>query len=357
MNKLVRIFSVLSGLILAGAVNAAQVADLYQADVAAEGSTAQWQQQALAQVLTRVSGKADIVTQTDIAAELKRASGYVKQFEAVRHADGNRMRVLLDAVKVNQLLQQHNIPVWGALRPDILVWLVQQQGSERQFVRQAGHALNTELQLAFRRAALPLLQPLYDMDDLLNIAETDVWAGFWQQINLASQRYAADVVVAVTIDQISTDAEPLWRLTWQRQSDGRTYRDEVTAADEATLMQAFAAGLAGQLAQRYASVMSATDSADLLLKVQGLHNLADLVQVQKLLQQMVGVSQVTISRYQAGMAYYQVSSSVAADGFLKALNFNKQLRPVTAGATDTITTETINAAEPVVLATFEFTRG
>jgi len=353
MSKLVRITGILLCLMLAAAVNAAQVADLYQADVVAEGSTTQWQQQALAQVLVRVSGKADVVTQPDIAAELKRASGYVKQFEAVRHADGNRMRVLLDAVKVNQLLQQHNIAVWGKLRPDTLIWLVQQDGAERRFVRQTEHALSIGLQQAFRQAALPLLQPLYDMDDLLNIAETDVWAGFWQQINKASQRYVADVVVAVTVAQVNTDAGPQLRLTWQRQSDGRTYRDEVTATDEAALMQAFAAGLASQLSERYASVMSATGNATLLLKVQGLHSLAELVQVQKLLQQMVGVTQVTISRYQAGLAHYAIDSSVAADSFLNALRFNKQLRPV-APAAEPGMAEPLNAAEPPVLATFEF---
>ena len=246
MIKMLHLFSLLCA--LSGmAVHAGQVANLYQADVAAEGD---WQQDALKQVLIRVSGKSDIAAAPELEGEFKQASAYIKQFEAIRHADGNRMRVLLDAVKVNQLLQQHNIAVWGELRPDILIWLVQQDGAERRFVRQTEHALNTGLQQAFRQAALPLLQPLYDMDDLLNIAETDVWAGFWQQINKASQRYVADVVVAVTVTQVSTDAGQQLRLTWQRQSDGRTYRDEVTATDEAALMQAFAAGLAGQLSER-----------------------------------------------------------------------------------------------------------
>jgi len=354
MIKALRIISFLTGITLSGVTSAGQVADLYQADVAAEGSTDQWQRQALLQVLSRVSGRADVTATAQIEDELKRASGYIKQFEAVRHVDGNRMRVTLDAAKVNQLLQQNNIAVWGALRPDILVWMVQQENTERAFVRRAEQPLNKALRQAFRLSALPLLQPLYDMDDLQQLSETDVWAGFWQQINQASGRYNADVLLAVTVDRINKDGEALYRLTWQRQDNGRVFRDEVTGADEMALMQTFASVLSAQLAEQYASTMSSENSAEILLEVQQLSSLADLVQVQKLFQQMVGVSDVTISRYEAGTAHYRIQSRVGADGLMNALRFNPKLRLQSADSTNAITA--IDAGLQPVLATFIFNR-
>lgn len=337
-----------------GLSNAGQIANLYQADVPAEGSTAKWQQQALAQVLARVSGKADISEMPQIAVELKQAAGYIKQFEAVRHIDGNRMRVLLDAAKVNNLLQQYNIAVWGALRPDILVWMVQQEGAERAFVRRADQPLNQALHQAFEQAALPLLQPLYDVDDLQLLSETDVWAGFWQQINQASSRYSADVMLAVTVDRIMQDGTQLFRLIWQRQDSGKTYRDEVTAADETALMQQFASMLAAQLAEQYASVMSAGSSMQFTLEVKQLNSLTELVQVQTLLQQMVGVADVTIVRFEAGSAHYRLQSSINVDGLMNALRFNPKLR-----LSDTASpqpSEAINLPEPAVLASFDYVR-
>ena len=333
---------------------AGQVDNLYQADVAAEADAERWQQQALLQVLTKVSGDAEVAATAGIATELKQASGYIKQFEVVRQADGNRMRVLLDASKVNQLLQQHNIAIWGALRPDILVWLVQQQNGERSFVRRADMPLNKALRQAFKQSALPLLQPLYDMDDIQAVSETDVWAGFWQQINLASSRYKPDVVLAVAVDQITDNGALLYRLSWQRQDNGRTWRDEVLAADENTLMQSFAITLAAQLAKQYASVMlQGNDLAEIQLEVQGLDSLTDLVQVQKLLQQMVGVSEVTIVRYAAAAAHYQLRSSISAQSLLNALRFNPRLR---LQADDISAIPAVVVSQQPVLATFSYIR-
>lgn len=331
---------------------AGQVTNLYQADVAADGDASRWQQEALQQILVRVTGKADIVSQPALSAELKQASSYIKQFEAIRHADGNRMRVLLDATKVNQLLQENDIAVWGALRPDILVWLVQQEGGNRSFVRSAEQPLNTAIKQAFAQAALPLLQPLYDMDDLLGLSETDVWAGFWQQINQASVRYRPDVIVVAAVDRIQQDNSQLWRLSWQRQDDGRTFRDEVTADNEAALMQSFAAVLSAQLAERYASVMSAQGNADYVIEVKNLTDLAALVQVQTLLQQVVGVSEATIARYDNSAAYYQLSSNISADGLLNALRFNPRLRVMQ--NEDTGQSLSVDTLQQPVFASFEY---
>lgn len=348
MIKVLRVLTLLCA-VPAMVVHAGQVADLYQADVAVEGD---WQQTALKQVLVRVSGKSDIVAGQELESEFKQASAYIKQFEAVRHADGNRMRVLLDAVKINQLLQQHNIAVWGALRPDILVWLVQQDEDKRTFVRRSEQPLNAALLQSFGQAGLPLLLPLYDMDDLLTLSETDVWAGFWQQINQASVRYRPDVVVVAAVDRIEQGDGVVFRLNWQRQDNGRTFRDEITAKDESSLMQSFAASLSSQLAQQYASLMSAQAGTDYVLEVQRLTDLAALVQVQKLLQQVVGVSEVTIVRYDSDSAHYKLSSNISAEGLMNALRFNPRLRVATEDNAEQY--QSMNTIEQPVLSRFEY---
>jgi uncharacterized protein len=304
--------------------DAAQVKNLYQADVASSASN--WQQLALEQVLIRVSGQADIAQQAAIKAELGQVSAYIKQFTAVRQNGENITRVLLDPARVNRLLQQNNIAVWGELRPDTLIWLVQQDASGRQFIRHADHDLISNLKRAFNQAALPLLLPLYDMDDLVNISESDVWAGFWQQINQASNRYNADVVIAATIDTTTVDNALQWRLTWQRQNDGRIIREQFTADDEASLMQGFAAKLAQQLAAQYASVLSEQAASTVVINVEAVSSLTELVKVQQLLEQLVGVSQVTISRYSEDKASYSIQTAISGEGLLKALQFNNQFK-------------------------------
>lgn len=343
---------------------AAQVTDLYQAEVEATGGPAQWQRLALQQVLLRVTGNADIASLPSIAAELAAPSAYVKQFESVRHQDGNRMRVLLDAVKINQLLQTNQLPVWGSMRPDILVWLVMQDGQQRRFVRSADTELTTALQKAFKQSALPLLQPLYDFDDVNQLSDTDVWAGFWQPIIQASGRYNPDVVIAATLDMQAGEGQAALKLSWQRQADNRTFRDEVVAGDADSLMQAFATVLASQLAQQYASVLSSESDAQLLLAVQQLQNLADIVNVQRLLQQLVGVTEVTISRFDNDSAHYLISSNIGADGLMNALRFSPRLKlasPALPGETELINdavgqVQALDSTAVPVLATFVYSR-
>lgn len=354
MNLTARFFFLICLFLFACGVNAKRVTDLYTADVAVSAETQQWQQQALLQVLIRISGQADIAGLNAVKQELKQASAYIKQFKSVRTDDEDRMQVVLDATKINQLLQQHQLPVWGELRPEILIWMVLQADGDRQFVTEQSANLNKELAKAFRRAGLPLLLPIYDFEDINSLSETDVWAGFWQQINRASTRYRPDATVAVAVESLVKDGQSLTRLTWQHAQDNRIVRDEVTAADDAELMQRFAQALAGQLAGKYATVLAAGAESQLLLNVTGIRDLADAVNVQRLLQQLIGVSVVTISHYDAGerQVSYKLQTNIPAEGLLDALKFETKL--VRRDQVDL--PQSIKEGAPVALASFRYIR-
>lgn len=343
--------SLLLGSLLA---SAAEIRDLYLAEVPADQSQQQWQQQALLQVLVKVSGQADVGEIPAIRNELRRASSYVKQFEAVRQQQQNRVRVLLDTVRVNQLLQQQQLPVWGAQRPETLLWIVEQTVSgERRFVRAASEPLLSALNQTFREKALPLTLPLYDIDDLKQLSETDVWAGFWQQVNQASTRYGADVILLVMIEH-STDG---MRLNWQRQVNGRTFRYEASAADEAALMEQFGSQLAALLAQEYAVVFSQDGNTNkAVIEVSGLEGLTDLVTVQRALQQMLGVNTVTVTAYQNRTARFTLEMSLPAEELLKALQFERRLRQLDQDITPLPAAVIQPVQQEAVLAVYQYTR-
>ncbi|WNO60807.1 DUF2066 domain-containing protein [Rheinheimera sp. MMS21-TC3] len=330
--------------------NAAKVENLYQADV--RSSASNWQQLALEQVLIRVSGRADVAEHPVIKAEFNQVSPYIKQFTSVRLNDENLTRVVLDATRVNRLLQQADVAIWGELRPDTLIWLVEQNSGQREFITDANNELIKQLSSAFKQAGLPFMLPLYDMDDLINISVSDVWAGFWQQINQASARYNTDVTVATTIDKVTEGNNLLWRLTWQRQYEGRIIREQVTAENEAVLMQSFAKSLAKQLAGQYASVLSVQSSNNVIIEVENLTSLTDLVTVQQLLQQVVGVAQVTITSFSDDKARYSLQTAIASEGLLNALQFNKQFKLQTAEITELA----IDSRVMPALATFRYLR-
>lgn len=344
-------------LLLAGnGVAAVEVDALYQADVSADQSQRQWQHNALAQVITRLTGISDFSGYPAITSELNNASRYVKQFESQRLNGDSRLKVLLDATLINRLLQQQGVAIWGAHRPEILVWIVQQQAADRAFLRQPDHELVTLLLHQFNENGIPATLPLYDIDDLLQLTETDVWAGFWQPINLASSRYRPDMVMTVALDQVNRDGETLQRLNWQRQSlvqnstQTRVVRNEVTAADDVALMKAFSSVLTSELAAEQAVILQ-SETQTYQFAVENLKTLADVVAVERLLGRVLGVASVTLSQFSAQQAQFAVELQIELTQLNRILQWEPALVQADTQSADkqNMTLDTLSAAEPILL--------
>ncbi len=331
---------------------------LYQAEVNAEQTQVQWQREALQQVLVRVTGRPDIMQQAELRNELSNAASYVKQFEAIRSEQGNKVRVLLDAQRIQQLLKTHQIPVWGGQRPELLFWIVEQQQFERNFVRRLDSIWLTHLREALTAQALPFTLPLYDMDDLMALTVTDVWAGFWQQIAQASQRYQVDEIIVLLLEPAITDTESGWRLTALRLQEGRVLRHEYQAPTEAELMQQYAASLGQQLAQQFAVKLDPAMQQQVVLQVQDTLSLADVVTVERSLAALLGVSKVQILAQTPHYTRYQLTIQMTAEQLLQSLQFEPVLRPLsTMDSGPMLAPDSFSRQEePEVLAVLQFIR-
>lgn len=300
--------------------------ELYQAEVSAEQTQQQWQREALTQILVRVTGNPDIMQRAELRAELNNASSYVKQFEVVRGEAGNRVRVLLDAERIRSLLQQLQIPIWGGQRPEMLFWIVEQTGSERRFVRQSDDPWLQALTQVMAEHALPLTLPLYDIDDLLNLTENDVWGGFWEPILLASSRYRVNEVVLLLLEQ-SSDTE--WRLTAIRQQAGQQQRDELTGTDQQSLLRDYAALLSQQLARQYAILLDPAAEQQVRIQVQGTGSLRDVVLLERTLAATLGIKQVKLLSQGQQQTELQLTIQVSPAQLLQLLNFEPSLQLLT----------------------------
>lgn len=300
--------------------------ELYQAEVSAEQTQQQWQREALTQILVRVTGNPDIMQRAELRAELNNASSYVKQFEVVRGEAGNRVRVLLDAERIRTLLQQLQIPIWGGQRPEMLFWIVEQTGSERRFVRQSDDPWLQALTQVMAEQALPLTLPLYDIDDLLNLTENDVWGGFWEPILLASSRYRVNEVVLLLLEQ-SSDTE--WRLTAIRQQAGQQQRDELTGTGQQSLLRDYAALLSQQLARQYAILLDPAAEQQVRIQVQGTGSLRDVVLLERTLAATLGIKQVKLLSQGQQQTELQLTIQVSPAQLLQLLNFEPSLQLLT----------------------------
>jgi hypothetical protein len=342
------LIAALSFVLAASTAQAKQLTDLYQAVVPAGQSQSLWQQQALAQVLVKVAVNPAVIEQSAIKAELKNAGNYIKTFAAVSSEQGPALKVGLDEQKVQQLLSQHQIAIWGARRPAIVLWLVEQTAESRTFMQGAAHPVLTQLQQQAKAIGLPLELPTANDSYVPTLSQDEVWAGNWLLIEQASLPFNADQSLILLFDQPATGQ---YRLTWQGYEQDQLISNELLANSQQELAAQFLTSLTTQLASKFAVQLgSQQDQTELELDIEGLTNFVDQVKVQQMLSAMLSVKQVTVKERKADLLKFKVQLAADRSAFINSLSLERRLQSLqstdqTGAVTDGIATAGTETAE------------
>lgn len=311
-------------LLCLSSAQAKQLTDLYQAVVPAGQNQSAWQQQALVQVLVKVTANPAVIEQGAIKAELKNAGNYIKTFAAVSSEQGPALKVGLDEQKVQQLLSQHQIAIWGARRPAIVVWLVEQTPESRVFMQGAAHPVLTQLQQQAKAIGLPLELPTASDTYVPTLSQDEVWAGNWLLIEQASLPFNADQTLILLFDQPTAGQ---YRLTWQGYEQDQLVSNELVASSQPELATAFLSSLTAQLASKFAVQLgSQQGQTELELDIEGLTNFVDQVKVQQMLSAMLSVKQVTVQERKADLLKFKVQLAADRSAFINSLSLERRLQ-------------------------------
>ncbi len=323
--------------------DAKQLTDLYQAVVPAGQSQSAWQQQALAQVLVKVTVNPAVIDQPSIKAELKNAGNYIKTFAAVSLEQGPALKVGLDEQKVQQLLSQHQIAIWGARRPAIVLWPVEQTAESRIFMQGAAHPVLSHLQQQALAIGLPLELPTANDTYVPPLSQDEVWAGNWLLIEQASLPLNADQTLILLFDQPSAAQ---YRLTWQGYEEGELSSKELVASSQQELASQFLTSLTSQLASKFAVQLgSQQGQTELELDIEGLTNFVDQVKVQQMLSAMLSVKQVTVQERKADLLKFKVQLAADRSAFINSLSLERRLQSLQTAAEQATPVETADATD------------
>lgn len=333
---------------------AAELTDLYQAQVPATGSAAQWQRAALSQVFVKLTGSEAVLSQPAIMAELKNSANYMKQFQNIQVEAQSLIQVHFDEQKITALLQRERIAMMGTRRPDQLIWLSQQMQQQPQFVLDNQHPVRKALLEQASQLGLSLVFPLYDVDDLAVLNEQALWTGDWTLIEQASARYSGTTAHNLLFDQF-TDATGTvtFRLIAQYWQDGQMQSREYTNVDARQLGLQFSRDLAAQLAAKYAVNIDTlqTQGTELLLTVDAVNSLEHLVAVQKIFSSLLSVKSQTLTEFQQGRAVFKIALAASEDDFYRTIALVTQLKAQ--AQLDVAPTPELLAAEAQLDAQFE----
>ncbi len=277
---------------------AAEVKDVYQGVVEDKGQgQSVLQQAAMSQVLVKVSGSKQLLTDASIKKALNKVDDYLVQFGYQQINGAKHLVVVFDDSKIQQLLRQTGFAVWGKLRPRTVIWVVKDQGGQREILSDLStDAAKPSIISAAQIRGIPVSLPLMDLDDSMIVSVPDVWGRFVDPVAIASKRYQYDsIVMARLISQGNN-----WQLQWQLNGQGKnqpqgalenltqgTERGDPTAAVTVMINK-----IADYYGKRYA-VKSQSESGEFIeLYVGNVQDVNSLVTIKRYLNKLSAVASV-----------------------------------------------------------------
>lgn len=165
-----------------------------------------------------------------------------------------------DPATTQHYLRQAGLSLWGASRPTLLVWWLNDAEGGTQLVGDGQEQAHT-LQQAAEHRGLPLRLPMADLDEQLVATAPNLASG--SALQASSARYDADAVLAVHALQAGDGWQARWRLTMGNTEEEGTAQ----AADTSALADAVMLAASERLASRFVARPGAAEH--LVLEVAG----------------------------------------------------------------------------------------
>ena len=332
-------------LVVAQKLDAVTLENLYQAEVLSESQSDEQRRidasEGLSQVLMRVSGRSDILHNPVIVAALKTPEQYYSEFsyarvEAVNDAAAalpqpgldplpaetprQVMRIRFAPSLIAKILREADLPVWGSNRPYVLSWMAIDDESGRQVLGEANPSLFAKtLNQAARARGVPLLLPLWDLEDSRGVSSSEIWGRFLGRIEAASKRYSPDKIL---VFRAESEFSNQWRGDWSLGEGGQWRSGTVYGESQAQLATALVGVLASVLSEQYA--VTSTRS-EVRLTVEGITEIQDYAEVSRYLEGLTQVMSVQPVRILTDMVEFKLRSEGEVQQIIDVIALDRKL--------------------------------
>lgn len=332
-------------LVVAQKLDAVTLENLYQAEVLSESQSDEQRRidasEGLSQVLIRVSGRSDILQNPVIVAALKTPEQYYSEFSYARVEAGNDeaaalpqpgldplpaetprqvMRIRFAPSLIAKILREADLPVWGSNRPSVLSWMAIDDESGRQVLGEANPSLFAKtLNQAARARGVPLLLPLWDLEDSRGVSSSEIWGRFLGRIEAASKRYSPDKIL---VFRAESEFSNQWRGDWSLGEGGQWRSGTVYGESQAQLATALVGVLASVLSEQYA--VTSTRS-EVRLTVEGITEIQDYAEVSRYLEGLTQVMSVQPIRILTDMVEFKLRSEGEVQQIIDVIALDRKL--------------------------------
>ncbi|MGB1190994.1 MAG: DUF2066 domain-containing protein [Pseudomonadales bacterium] len=334
-------------LFVAQPINAVVVEDLYLATVITKGqSDAQRRKDAaegLLQVLVRVSGRADIESNPIIAGALRKPESYYSEFSYVDQLEDSSnseqdasgieliaseepqrpsqvMRIRFEPSLVSKLLRAAELPVWGSNRPAVLSWMAIREVDSRVVIgAETPVPFAEDVIKAASQRGVPLLLPLWDLEDTQMISSSEIWGRFMDRIESASERYSPDKILVFRAEAPYLNE---WQGEWSLGEAGRWRGGTVYGSDQSELAQALVNAIAIALSDQYGV---GSMRSEVMLTVEGITNAERYAAVSKYLEGLTQIVSVQPVRVYSDIVAFKLRSEGEVQQIVDVIELDRQL--------------------------------
>lgn len=251
---------------------------------------------ALQTLVQRLTGDTRGLQSPALAGYFKDPQQLISQYG---YENGPPMALVVDfdPTATDNALRQAGLPVWGASRPSVLAWWLNESANGSSLVGDSQEAA-APLNRAAQRRGLPLRLPMADLSEQQIGTVENLTAAQPSALQSASERYGTDALLAVD----AKEADGKWTATWRvwmgdSHEQGQAQGDNPDALADAVML-----GVSQKLASRFVG-SSGTATAQ-VVQIEGA-DLARYAELERLLDPM-GAKLVLV---QGGNLIYHVTAS------------------------------------------------
>ena len=253
--------------VLSLASQAQTVKGLYQVREPVSNQTPQERdqatQRALDTLVLRLTGDPKALQSPGLAALRKDPQQIISQY-GYDAGPPESLQVEFDPASTDRALRQAGLALWGANRPSILGWWLNDSTEGSNLVGD-GQSSAEPLRRAAQHRGFPLRLPLADLSEQLVATAPNLEGNDSTPLRSASERYGADGLLAVH----AREEGGSWQAKWHLWLGDQHEQGSVQGADSAAVADAVLLAVSERLAPRFASKPGA--SGEQLLEVQGMN--------------------------------------------------------------------------------------
>jgi len=276
---------------------AEQLRGLYQVREPVSGQQAEERaaalQRAFDTLLLRLTGDAQVAKRQEVAALRDDPQQLISKYGY----EGEHIVVDFDPGTTERSLRRAGVSLWGSNRPTLLVWWLNERVEGTQLLGD-GQDGAAPLRSAAQHRGLPVRLPLADLSEQLLATPDAFGANSRQTLGDASERYDADVLLAVH----AREADSAWQGKWtvwldDEERDGKAKADSLEGLADAVLL-----AVSQYLAPRY--VVAPGAASDLTVEILGA-DVARFAELDRLLEPFGG----SLLRVESDRLVYRVNAS------------------------------------------------